>query len=308
MTRVEPRLAWTTPIGVAAAAPLLLLSKERGWAWRSALVASVLLHLGLAALVGDAVLDAANHAPPPSIEVDLVVPDAAAGAPAQPAAPPPPVAAPAPAPPPVAAEEPKKEAPPEKAAPAAAEPPTQAHEKAPVPGQLPLPKEAGPAKAPEPKEAAGPAAKPKSEPEKPVEHAQRPPEPKKPEPPRHAEPPRPQMAVRPSAPESGHNLERTDLAPEATIHPIVMPKPVYPEIALQLHEEGVVYLVVSIGADGVPKDIKLFQSSGFGSLDQAAVAMMKKWRFAPPTRNGKAVMTTVNVPVEFRLKHEAPGG
>jgi protein TonB len=94
----------------------------------------------------------------------------------------------------------------------------------------------------------------------------------------------------------------------ANVKTLVSPKPDYPMIARQLLEEGTVIATVEIGADGLPKQIKVRQSSGFGSLDQAAVKALEQWRFAPAMRDGTAVATTVEIPLVFKLRRTAGAG
>jgi len=44
------------------------------------------------------------------------------------------------------------------------------------------------------------------------------------------------------------------------------------------------------------------ESSGVASLDDAAAAAVRRWRFRPARRNGTPVRATVQVPVRFALK------
>ena len=59
---------------------------------------------------------------------------------------------------------------------------------------------------------------------------------------------------------------------DATRKPSVITpvQPVYPELARQAQKEGVVLLEATIGTDGIPTDIHVVASKGFG-FDQAAV-------------------------------------
>ena len=45
-------------------------------------------------------------------------------------------------------------------------------------------------------------------------------------------------------------------------------------------------LLVLVGVDGSPKQVKVEQSSGYHELDRAAVQAAKRWKFNPGTRNG----------------------
>ncbi len=80
---------------------------------------------------------------------------------------------------------------------------------------------------------------------------------------------------------------------------IFAPDPEYPK-KVSKHKEGNVTLSVLVGSDGLPKDIKV--SSGLSpEFDKAAVEAVRKWKFAPGTRDGKPVMSPVTVMVGFRF-------
>ena len=49
-------------------------------------------------------------------------------------------------------------------------------------------------------------------------------------------------------------------------------------------------------------DVMMAKSSGYGRLDESALAAVKKWKFQPAMRGGAAVEAWVLVPVEFTLK------
>jgi periplasmic protein TonB len=76
----------------------------------------------------------------------------------------------------------------------------------------------------------------------------------------------------------------------------------YPPDARLDRAEGKVVLKAVIRADGSVDDVEVYQSSGYRSLDQAAVELMK--RAAPiqlPRPLGKAKMT-VKIPMSYRLE------
>lgn len=79
-------------------------------------------------------------------------------------------------------------------------------------------------------------------------------------------------------------------------------KPVYPKLARQRGQEGIVLLRVSINAGGEVVGVDVAKSSGHNLLDDAAVKSIRRWRFKPAEQGGTAVAGTVMVPVEFRLK------
>lgn len=78
------------------------------------------------------------------------------------------------------------------------------------------------------------------------------------------------------------------------------PEPEYPATALRRGEGGDVLLRVNVGADGVPGEIDFVRRSSSRELDRAAQDAVRRWRFEPATRNGKAVPAVVEVPIEFK--------
>ena len=82
----------------------------------------------------------------------------------------------------------------------------------------------------------------------------------------------------------------------------VNPRPAYPEIARQRGQEGQLALLVSVDVHGNPTKVSIETSSGYSLLDQEAITTIRKWKFAPASRNGEAVPGSVRVPVTFRLR------
>lgn len=83
--------------------------------------------------------------------------------------------------------------------------------------------------------------------------------------------------------------------------------PVYPRQAIRRRQEGTATIHVKISSEGTVQQIKLFRSSGFSLLDQAAIAAVRKWEFEPATRKGLTVDAWVEVPVNFVLKQSSGG-
>jgi protein TonB len=65
--------------------------------------------------------------------------------------------------------------------------------------------------------------------------------------------------------------------------------------------EGVVVLSVLVRHDGRVEDARVAISSGARVLDEAALAAVRTWLFAPATRGGHPVESVVEVPVKFAL-------
>jgi protein TonB len=81
--------------------------------------------------------------------------------------------------------------------------------------------------------------------------------------------------------------------------PISSPAPDYPREALRNGESGTVLLRVRVGADGVPAQVDVVQSSRSRVLDRAASETVARWRFRPAQRDGRAVAGDVQVPIAF---------
>jgi TonB family protein len=81
---------------------------------------------------------------------------------------------------------------------------------------------------------------------------------------------------------------------------IQAPDPIYSEEARQKHVTGTVVLWVVVGADGLPHQIRVQKSVGYG-LDEAAIEAVRRWKFKPSTKDGVPVNVQINVEVNFRL-------
>jgi protein TonB len=79
------------------------------------------------------------------------------------------------------------------------------------------------------------------------------------------------------------------------------PPPEYPPEARQRHQQGVVLLDVDVAADGRPAQVGVKQSSGFPSLDRAAVTAVRHWTFEPARTAGLPIASRVEIPIRFRL-------
>jgi len=85
-------------------------------------------------------------------------------------------------------------------------------------------------------------------------------------------------------------------APKATY----APDPEYSEEARKAKYQGTVVLSLIVGADGVPRDIRVARSVGLG-LDEKAIETVKTWKFDPGTKDGKPVATYATIEVAFHL-------
>jgi TonB family protein len=78
------------------------------------------------------------------------------------------------------------------------------------------------------------------------------------------------------------------------------PDPKYSKEAHKKKIEGTTVLWLIVRADGLPGDIRVARSVGYG-LDEEAIKTVKKWRFKPSTLDGHPVAVQINVEVTFRL-------
>ncbi len=80
------------------------------------------------------------------------------------------------------------------------------------------------------------------------------------------------------------------------------PKPRYPMMSRRMGEEGLVKLRVFVTSAGEPRQVELKESCGFPRLDQAALDVVRNWRFVPAKRGDSPVDSWVVVPIRFTLK------
>ena len=81
-----------------------------------------------------------------------------------------------------------------------------------------------------------------------------------------------------------------------------VPTPTYPSRARRAGHEGTCTVEVEIRADGTVGQVKLHQSSGYRSLDRAAIAAAKRGRYNAAMANGRAIDAWLIVPFEFNLE------
>ncbi|MBN1433263.1 energy transducer TonB [Candidatus Fermentibacterales bacterium] len=80
------------------------------------------------------------------------------------------------------------------------------------------------------------------------------------------------------------------------------PMPEYPDLARQAGVEGSVVLWVYVNADGTVGNVVLYNGSGVGSLDQAAMDAAWLTRWSPAMNNGIPVTCWTTVTYNFRLQ------
>lgn len=83
------------------------------------------------------------------------------------------------------------------------------------------------------------------------------------------------------------------------------PRPPYPRLAHRMGIEGTVILLADVSEEGMPLQVRLFQSSGNDLLDQSALNTVTQWRFTPARKDGVITRSTVRIPIIFSLKVQA---
>ena len=81
---------------------------------------------------------------------------------------------------------------------------------------------------------------------------------------------------------------------------IYSPEPSFSDAARKAKFQGVVLLMLVVGRDGRPYNIRVRQSLGMG-LDEQAIEAVKNWRFRPAILNGQPVAAQIGVQVDFHL-------
>lgn len=77
--------------------------------------------------------------------------------------------------------------------------------------------------------------------------------------------------------------------------------PRYPSSARKRKQQGTVMLEIQVSVEGSPKAVKVEKSSGFDTLDKAALSAVKKWKFVPARRGSSVVEASVIVPIVFKI-------
>lgn len=93
----------------------------------------------------------------------------------------------------------------------------------------------------------------------------------------------------------------SDIAPSEDVSYRQRNPPRYPPEAMRQQHQGTVVLLVLVGVDGSPKEVKVERSSGYRELDRAAMEAARNWRFNPGKHNGQPVEGYARIPVNFTL-------
>ena len=109
-----------------------------------------------------------------------------------------------------------------------------------------------------------------------------------------------------SFPDTAAPVSEQSTAPEVRKQAVPLykenPRPRYPGIARRRGHTGTVMLMVFVNKTGEAKKLRIFESSGYDSLDHAAEKAVAAWRFEPGTSNGVPTGMWVKIPITFELK------
>ena len=123
----------------------------------------------------------------------------------------------------------------------------------------------------------------------------------------------PFLHVKPAVPWLQPSPEAADLQPSGQPDPFkappgaTMPVPIsspeaeFSDEARRKRIEGIVVVTMIVNEKGLPTDIKLVKSVGYG-LDESALEAVGEYRFEPATLNGKPIAVRVTVEVNFQLR------
>lgn len=110
-----------------------------------------------------------------------------------------------------------------------------------------------------------------------------------------------------TAPHHDNILAESETIPEPApqlAHPLYLENqpPGYPPLARKQRYQGTTELAVLVTKDGTADDLRLQNSSGHPVLDQAAMAAVRHWKFAPGRQGTDPIAMWVTVPVRFELQ------
>lgn len=82
----------------------------------------------------------------------------------------------------------------------------------------------------------------------------------------------------------------------------------YPGLAMRWFQKGTMLVSMRIDTNGHVGDIAIAKSTGYSRLNEAGLACVQNWTYAPARRNGQAVAALHTVEIVFRFKDPEPDG
>ncbi len=88
----------------------------------------------------------------------------------------------------------------------------------------------------------------------------------------------------------------------ATVSPVLLYRvePEFSEEARKAKHQGIVILYGEVDTDGKLRNVRVVQGLGLG-LDEKAIEAVKQWRFRPGYRDGKPMVASATIEVNFHL-------
>ncbi|WP_243287525.1 energy transducer TonB [Geothrix terrae] len=76
--------------------------------------------------------------------------------------------------------------------------------------------------------------------------------------------------------------------------------PIYPDLARRAHVQGTVVLMMVVDESGVPMQVRVLD--GHPALQDAALQAARQWRFEPAQMDGRPVVASFRLTLNFRLR------
>jgi protein TonB len=87
-------------------------------------------------------------------------------------------------------------------------------------------------------------------------------------------------------------------------HPLIVHFQDYPAASLQAREQGSCMVRLTVGPDGFVQDTQVTTPTGIARLDQACLSAYRHQHFLPATQDGKPIVSTIELPVNWRLPNQ----
>lgn len=115
-------------------------------------------------------------------------------------------------------------------------------------------------------------------------------------------PPAPVVAAAPTPVQPAPAVVAPVIPPNFQADYLDNPPPVYPALSRRMGEQGKIVLRMLVNAKGTADKVELRRSSGSSRLDDAALDVVKRWRFVPAKQGDQPVAAWLLIPITFSLK------
>lgn len=115
-------------------------------------------------------------------------------------------------------------------------------------------------------------------------------------------PPAPVVAAAPTPVQPAPAVVAPVIPPNFQADYLDNPPPVYPALSRRMGEQGKIVLRMLVNAKGTADNVELRRSSGSSRLDDAALDVVKRWRFVPAKQGDQPVAAWLLIPITFSLK------